>query len=175
MDLVVRLMELDEVDIRIEYFHQSSSQHLEQLGIDRSCLPDRGAWMDSYRKDYVLPIEERQGILLLWLGDGEPIGFSSVDEIEYGQRANMHLHVLEDENRNNGLGTECVKQSSSLYFELLKLKYLYCQPNSFNTAPNRTLQKAGFKFVQTYETKPSSLNFYQSVNQWVLEKDQIIR
>lgn len=173
MKLFVRPMELEEVSIRIDYFHNASPEFLEILGVDRSRLPTKTVWLESYRKDFALPIEQRRGVQLLWLGDGQPVGFSSVDKISFGQQANMHLHVLEAGKRNSGIGTECVRQSASIYFELLELQRLFCQPNAFNVAPNRTLQKVGFKFVRTYATTPSSINFHQPVNQWVMGVEQI--
>jgi hypothetical protein len=53
---------------------------------------------------------------------------------------------------------------------MLKLKSLFCEPNAFNIGPNRTLQKAGFKYVKTHMTVPGPLNFHQAVTRWVLER-----
>lgn len=169
MELSVREMTLDEVELRINYFHSASPEFLAQLGVDPARLPTPQAWRASYERDYARPQQERQNIQLLWLGDGEPVGFSSVDQIKLGSEAYMHLHVLDAGKRNAGIGTSCVEKSAALYFDLLKLDRLFCQPNAFNTAPNRALQKAGFRFVKTYETTPSSLNFRQPVTLWVLE------
>ena len=38
MALVVREMELAEVDLIIDYFHSATSEHLEILGVDPSTL-----------------------------------------------------------------------------------------------------------------------------------------
>jgi hypothetical protein len=46
---------------------------------------------------------------------------------------------------------------------------LFCEPNAFNVAPNRTLQRAGFKYVKTHMTVPGLLNFHQAVTRWVFE------
>ena len=56
------------------------------------------------------------------------------------------------------------------YFSTLALDRLYCQPNAFNVAPNRTLQKAGFRYVQTFIDQPHPMNFRQALTQWVLER-----
>jgi hypothetical protein len=64
----------------------------------------------------------------------------------------------------------CVRQSVEIYFQLLALERLLCEPNAFNMAPNRTLQKAGFQYVKTHMTVPGPLNFHQAVTQWVVEK-----
>jgi len=57
-----------------------------------------------------------------------------------------------------------------IYFEVLKLERLFCEPNAFNVAPNRTLQSAGFKYLKTYKTVPGPLNYHQAVTRWVIEK-----
>jgi RimJ/RimL family protein N-acetyltransferase len=100
----------------------------------------------------------------------QPIGFSMSDKIVFGERANMHLHVVNPENRNQGMGTECVRRSVDIYFEALRLKRLFCEPNAFNVAPNRTLQKAGFRYVKTHMTVPSALTYHQAVTRWVVER-----
>jgi RimJ/RimL family protein N-acetyltransferase len=70
-----------------------------------------------------------------WLADDRPVGFSTSDKIRYGEQANMHLHVTDPERRNQGLGAECVRRSVDIYFERLKLKRLFCEPNAFNVGP----------------------------------------
>ena len=98
------------------------------------------------------------------------IGFSSCDKISFGERANMHLHVIEDGHRRRGFGTESVRRSVEIYFDRLQLKVLFCEPNAFNEAPNRTLQKAGFKYLKTYVTVPGPMNSRQAVTCWMMER-----
>jgi RimJ/RimL family protein N-acetyltransferase len=109
-------------------------------------------------------------VLVVWLSDDRPIGFSTSDKIAYGEQANMHLHVTEPELRKQGVGVECVRRSVDIYFERLRLKRLFCEPNAFNVAPNRTLQKAGFKYLKTHMTVPGPLNTHQAVTRWVIER-----
>jgi len=109
-------------------------------------------------------------VLVIWLSDDQPIGFSTSDKIIYGEQANMHLHVIDPGRRHQGAGAECVRRSVDLYFEQLQLKRLFCEPHAFNVAPNRTLQKAGFKYLKTHMTVPGPLNFHQAVTRWVIER-----
>ncbi len=81
----------------------------------------------------------------------------------------MHLHVVDAHRRRSGLGNVLVRQTAALYFEALELKRLFCEPNAFNVAPNRTLQTAGFRYVKTHMTIPGPLNHHQEVTRWVLE------
>ena len=163
-------MQLAEVGIRINYFHDASDEHLRLLGVDRSLLPTRQAWRAFYEEDYARPIRERFNYALVWQRNGQVVGFSSTDRIDFGNEAFMHLHVLEPRLRSTGLGTQFVTLSAQIYFEVLELRRLFCEPNAFNVAPNRTLQRAGFRYLFTHEAQPSSINFPQVTTRWVRDR-----
>jgi len=172
MSIVAREMALSEVGFIVDYFLGATPEHLETMGVDPSRLPRRGEWLERYRQEYALPIEKRSTFLTIWLtGDG-PVGFSTCNPMVYGERANMHLHVVVPELRQTGIGVEGVKQSAAIYFDRLKLKLLFCEPNAFNVGPNRTLQKAGFKYLKTHMTVPGAINYHQAVTRWVMERDE---
>ena len=170
--LRVREMQLAEVEIRFNYFHDASDEHLRTLGVDRTLLPTRDAWRALYEQDYARPIRERDIYSLVWELDDRPVGFSSVDQIVFGKEAFMHLHILSPMRRNSGLGTEFVKESARIYFQVLELERLFSEPNAFNVAPNRTLQRAGFRYLFTHETTPGPLNFPQTATRWVLARPE---
>jgi len=140
------------------------------LGVDRASLPSRDAWHSTYVEDYARPIEEREGYSLVWELDGRTVGFSSTDRIVFGEEAFMHLHIMGPDLRHRGYGTEFVKESARHYFRVLQLERLYCEPNAFNRAPNRTLQRAGFHYLFTHEAQPSPMNFHQATTRWMLDR-----
>jgi RimJ/RimL family protein N-acetyltransferase len=170
MTLKVREMMGSEIDLVIDYFQHSTPEYLETLGVDPTRLPPVDAWRDRLRRECGLPADQRAVVLVIWLSDEQPIGFSSSDKIRYGEQAHMHLHVTAPERRHQGIGAECVKRTVDIYFERLKLKRIFCEPNAFNVPPNRTLQKAGFKYLKTHMTVPGPLNFHQAVTRWVMER-----
>ena len=171
MALSVREMTLPETELIIDYFlRRSTREHLDMLGIDPALLAGADVWRQGFRREYELAIEERTGLFLIWLCDAVPVGFSSCDTIVPGESACMHLHITEPERRGQGIGTQCVRQSAAIYFDRLRLKRLYCQPNAFNVAPNRTLQKAGFKYLETCMMRPGPINRHQAVTRWVIER-----
>ena len=170
MGIVVREMALTETDLVIDYFHGATTEHLEMLGVDPTRLPTKTAWRERFERAFSLPLEKRRGFLVIWLLDERAVGFSSCDKIVFGERANMHLHVAEPIHRKQGIGAECVRHSVDIYFEKLRLKSLFCEPNAFNVGPTRTLQKAGFKYVKTHMTVPGPINFHQAVTRWVIER-----
>ena len=168
--LTVRGMGLNDVDLRIDYFHDAPDAHLAMLGVDRALLPSRKDWRDFYEADYSRPISERLNYSLIWELDGLAVGFSSTDQINFGNQAFMHLHILESGRRRAGLGAEFVRRSATIYFRVLEIKQLFCEPNAFNIAPNRTLQRAGFRYLFTHHTIPSAINFPQVATRWVLDR-----
>ena len=170
METTVRLMTCSEAELIIEYFHRASPEHLETLGVDPTRLPSADVWRQRLDREFAVPLEQRTNLLVIWLLDQEPVGFSTADTIVFGERAKMHLHVTRPELRNAGIGVKCVRDSVDLYFTTLRLKQLFCEPNAFNVAPNRTLQKAGFRYVKTHMTVPGPLNFHQAVTRWVIER-----
>jgi RimJ/RimL family protein N-acetyltransferase len=171
--IAVREMVPGEAHLVADYFNQATPEFLEILGVDPTRLGGLNGLQDRLQTERMLALDERRVIQLVWLGDDRPIGFSNCDKIVFAERANMHLHVIDPELRQRGIGTECVRRSVRIYFELLRLRELFCEPNAFNTAPNRTIQKAGFKYVKTYTTVPGPLNFHQAVTRWVIRREDI--
>lgn len=168
--LIVRQMSLEETELIIRYFYDSPAEHLELLGVDPTRLPRPESWREHHRREYELPVDQRATMPIIWLFDDEPIGFSTADKIAYGEQANMHLHVIDAHRRGKGFGTECVRETAKVYFDQLAIQRLLCEPNAFNVAPNRTLQKAGFKYLKTHRTVPGPLNYHQPVTRWILER-----
>jgi RimJ/RimL family protein N-acetyltransferase len=170
VSLAVREMGIDEVDLIIDYFHGSTREHLDLLGVDPQLLPVPDHWRAWYRSEYSRPGEERSTALGIWELDGAPVGFSTADQITFGEEAYMHLHVVDPDKRRSGIGTRCVRDTVEFYFSRLALKRLFCSPNAFNVAPNRTLQAAGFRYLKTHMTIPGPINYRQAVTEWVLER-----
>lgn len=169
VELLVRPMDVEDLDVRIRYFQEATDEHLRLIGVDRTKLGTLEAWRASFEEDYARPVAQRTDYGLIWEADGETIGFSTADRIAFGDRAYMHLHLLRVEHRRKGYGSELVRRSARTYVELFQLAHLYCEPHALNVAPNRTLQAAGFKYVSTQWATPAPLNVEQVTNLWVFE------
>src|SRR3954469_13121803 len=108
MTLTVREMAAAETDLIVDYFLNATPEHLEMLGVDPTRFPTAASWRERFHREYALPIEQRNVLLVIWLSDRRPVGFSTSDKIRFGDQANMHLHVTAPEHRQQGVGTECV-------------------------------------------------------------------
>lgn len=173
--ITVREIAFSDIELIADYWLKSDPDFLISLGVDLKKLPTRKGLTEMLIKQINSPIQQKNSYALIWEGNHEPIGHSNVNQIEYGSVATMHLHLWQKENRMKGLGTELVKKSLPYYFEKLKIKKLICEPYAFNPAPNKTLEKVGFKFIKRHITIPGSSNFEQEVNRWVLTKENFER
>ena len=160
-------MELADFEVPVAYFHNATDEHLDRLGVDRSRLPCPDAWRASFEQNLARPLEDRSQYGLVWEVDGTLVGFSTADQIRFRAEAHMHLHIIDAGRRASGLGTEFVRLTAVHLCDVLQLKQLYCEPNAFNVAPNRTLQRAGFKYVCSRESRPSPINTVQTTTIWV--------
>ncbi len=168
----IREFEAADVDFMINYFLQADPAFLELMGVEPGKLPRADAWRRIVLEDLERPLEHRKFYYLLWQIDGAPVGQSNINKIVYGKEAYMHLHLWGQEQRQRGHGTYFIRKSISRYFEKFQLQNLYCEPYALNQAPNKTLPKAGFEFIETYETTPGWINFKQRVNRWVLSREK---
>lgn len=158
----------------IDYFHGASDDHLRAMGVERGRLPAREAWLDSNWRDHELPDNDprRDRFCVAWLLDGTLVGHSSINKIHWGREAYAHLHLWTPDARNRGAGTEFFRRSVAVYFDRFQLELLIVEPYADNAAPNRVVQKLGFRFARRYRTVPGPLNFEQDVNRYEMTRTE---
>jgi RimJ/RimL family protein N-acetyltransferase len=139
------------------------------MGVDPSKLPDPQEWLARMLAEHELPGERKDRYYLAWWYEGRQVGHSSLGQIRPGEDAFIHLHLWEPQLRKLGLGTEFFQRSVALAVERFGLQRIYCEPYAGNPAPNRVLEKAGFRFVRRYRTVPGPINHEQEVNRYVFE------
>ena len=126
--LTVRPMELEDFEIRIAYFHEATDEHLDRLGVDRSRLPTPHAWRASFAENRARPLHERSEYGVVWDLDGAFVGFSTADQICFGDEAHMHLHIVDSEQRRLGLGSRFVGLTATHLCDVLRLNRLTASP-----------------------------------------------
>lgn len=173
MRLSVREIQLPDIDPIIHYWTSASDEQLEGMGVDIDKLPSAEQWREMIAAQITAPLDEKGSFCMIWELDGEPVGHNNIDRVRSGEEAYMHLHMWDASRRHKGLGTRFVRLCVPYFFRAYNLQKLFCQPNASNTAPNKTLQRAGFTFIRKYVTVPGSLNFEQQVNLWVFETGQL--
>lgn len=170
--LSVREMQVSDIPLIVQYWHQSDEQLLLQMGVDPFKIPPKQQLTDYLSIQLEKPISERQSFCIIWEIDHTPIGHCNTNPTTFGKNATMHLHIWNAAARKSGNGIQLLQLTLPYFFDRLQLQYLISEPYALNEAPNRTLKKVGFDFIKTYTTVPGSLNFEQSVNQWMLTAEK---
>ena len=169
----VREIEIRDISLITDYWLRSDPDFLIGMGVDLKKLPSKKGFEEMLSKQISLPLNRKESYAVIWEYNEEPIGHSNLNEIVFGKQAKMHLHIWKTSYRQKGIGTKLLQKSLLQYFEKLQLEKLICEPYSFNTAPNKALQRIGFEFIKQYKTIPGALNFEQLVNRWELTKDNL--
>lgn len=168
----IRPAEVVDYPSIVDYFRSGSDAFLSGMGVERSKLPDRDVWLKLLGENHELPIERKNLYYLIWFVNDEPIGHSNINKIIFGDEAYMHLHMWKPDVRTKGYGFKLINQCLPEYFNTFNLKRLWCEPYALNPAPNKTLKRAGFTLIKTYDTIPGLISFHQPVNRWCMTRDE---
>jgi RimJ/RimL family protein N-acetyltransferase len=172
MELSVREMEKEDIEIIVDYFVNADIYFLKSIGADKTKLPNRTEWIKKLNNEFEKTNKKKQYYYIIWMIDNQPTGHSNINKIDFGKTATMHLHLWKSNNRQKGLGPQFLKRTIPYYFNNFKLEKLICEPKSKNIAPNQILKKVGFKFIKEYETVLGMINFLQSVNRYEMTKER---
>jgi RimJ/RimL family protein N-acetyltransferase len=164
--LSVREMMTPDITAIADYWLYSEPQYLKSLGVDLQKLPDRISLTGMLESQLELNYTEKNTYCTIWLKDGMPIGHCNVNKIKYGEEAYLHRHLWNAADRGKGYGEVLLRKSIPCFFYNLRLHRIFSQPYSLNTAPNKTLEKAGFQFIRKEKCIPGNINFEQEVNLW---------
>jgi RimJ/RimL family protein N-acetyltransferase len=173
--LSVREMIKEDIGLITQYWLTAENSFLTGMGVDLGKMPGKEGWIKMLGEQLSQSYKEKKSYCIIWLEDNKPVGHSNVSKILFGETAYMHLHLWYPVTRKKGCGTMFVKSTLPFFFENLKLKKVCCEPYSLNPAPNKTLARAGFRFVKEYSTIPGWLNFEQTVNLWEMSYDDFIK
>lgn len=165
----MREIQQSDIPLLIAYWQNASDEYLLGMGTDPAKMPAHDEWVNMLTEQIQTDYPGKKSYALIWLLDGRPVGHSNVNKIVFGQEAYMHLHLWDASLRHTGYGVQFVQLGIPYFFKNLRLKKIYCEPYALNPAPNKTLPKAGFRFVRSYITVPGFLNFEQEVNLWEMD------
>lgn len=170
--LSVREIKKTDIEPILEYWFGAKVQFLLGMGVDIKKMPKREEFAAMLTEQLNQAYRQKQSYCIIWVIDGKAVGHSNVNKIVFGQEASMHLHLWNTGTRQKGAGTEFVKMSLGYFFTNLELAKVYSEPYALNVAPNKTLEKAGFKLSKNYVTTPGWINFEQPVNRWEMSYEE---
>ena len=117
-----RPLEEKDLPVLMDYWYSLNDGQLESMGVDLEKFPKRKDFEANIRKQLSLPIKDRHSFAMIWEVNGQPVGHNSINFIEFGIKANMHLHLWNASNRQKGIGIELLKKSIPAFFHHLKFK-----------------------------------------------------
>lgn len=165
-EVSVREITKSDIELIADYWTMSDPSFMLSMGVDVAKIPPRPELVKMLEEQLSQRYDEKKSYAIVWLVNGKPAGHSNVNNIVFGEEAQMHLHLWNALNRQKGLGMKLMKMTIPYFFSNLHLKTIFCEPYAINPAPNQTLRKLGFEFVKRYVTTPGHLNFEQEVNRW---------
>ena len=171
MILTVREMVLDDIPNIVDYFLLADSEYLKRMGADKSKLPKRDDWINKLKFENEQDYHNKSFYYIIWELNGQAVGHTNINNIDFGETAVMHLHIWKPSIRAKGMGKFLLAKSIPYFFKHFELKSIKCEPYAYNPAPNKVLPKIGFRFIKKYETTPGWINFKQEVNSYILKKD----
>ena len=168
----IREILLEDIDQITQYWLCANDDALSKMGVDKSKILSAPEWKKFLQEQIASPLNQKNSYCLIWLLNGKAVGHSNVNKIIFGESAYMHLHMWTSTARKKGAGLAFIKLCIPKFFEILKLKTIFCEPKSDNEAPNKTLAKVGFTFVKKHSCIPGWICFEQEVNLWELKAPQ---
>lgn len=173
--IIVREMTLAEHMLVADYWGNASDSHLLALGVDKTKLPSRGQWVKTLTDQFHTSLSERHMFYLGWEFQGDLVGHSNMSPFTYGKTGMIHMHIWDDANRGQGIAKSCLGQSIAMFFDILNLQMIICEPYAQNIGPNKVLQSLGFRPVKRYWTTPGPINLQQEVNRHeIYKQEQVI-
>ncbi len=162
----IRPLQRDELRKVVEYFYAASDTLLETMGVDRAKYLPEAEWRALLDADFDNELTQRQFFYVGWEYEGELIGHCNINNIIFGDRANIHAHIWNPERRMSGLGLRLLRDSVGYFFAKFDLRMIIAEPCADNPGPNRVLRKLGLTPVRTYECVPGWINFKQTVHRY---------
>jgi len=154
----------------INYWVNAAPEYLLGMGADPGKMPSRDVWQADLERILATPERQAKTFYLIWLVDGQPIGFNSLKNIVHGKHGEMHLHIWQSGSRGKGYGAVLFCLAAVEFFKRFDLKTIYCEPSAANAAPNRMLQRIGFPLVLTHTTASSEISQVCEVNRYAIDR-----
>src|SRR5690606_38061493 len=173
--LSIRALSVADIPFIVNYWLQSSPENLVRMGVDTLKIPTASQFEEGLRSLLEQDNQEAKTSYRIWHVDDLPIGFSSLKNIQYEQRGEMHLHIWNSSFIGRGYGPILFCLSAQSFYDTFKLKAIKCEPRASNPFPNRMLQKIGFPFVGSRVGASSELSLSCELNQYTISLDTASR
>lgn len=165
----IYLSPINENDLELYTKWMNDSSVTDGLGMSSriTTLSNEADWITNTSKngEYQFAIIDKKTDSLI--GGG---GFSVINHLR--QIAEVGLFIGDEENRNNGYGTEALNLIIKYGFEYLNLNNVMLKVYSFNKRAVKCYEKVGFKeFGRRHQVIPMNNNWYDEIYMEILKSD----
>jgi hypothetical protein len=168
--LSVRPLIEQDIPFILSYWFDKSDADFNKMGADKTKFPARQQF-DEYLHDLChTPLKKIKTLYMIWLINGNPVGYSALKDITKNKIGAMHLHMWNAENRGKGYGAKLFCMSALQFYEIFKFKLMLCEPKATNPAPNSMLTKIGFKKWKTSLSASSDVSVVCENNSYIIDK-----
>ena len=141
--------------------------YLHMLGVDPAACPN-GRVARTYQRDAALPRSSASARSCCgWSRFADRLLERRCDQ--FRPAGHMHLHILDPELRQQAWHSLRPAERGALF----RARAERCSASRTHSTPppNRALQRAGFRYLETIMAAPSPINYRQPVTRWVLERN----
>jgi RimJ/RimL family protein N-acetyltransferase len=174
MQATVRPWQEDDIPNIVRYWTTLSEADADRMGADRSRIPSAAEYARLLHQQLHAPATSAVAFYSMWLVDRKAIGFSSLKNIQFGKRGEMHLHIWDQVNRGKGIGSTLFCLSALDCYKRFELQEIVCEPSAKNPMPNRMLQKVGFPLLSSRIGRGSDIAAEQEMNTYGISADVAI-
>lgn len=169
---IITIRDFTEEDIVAQdlYFKNASDEFLFNMGVEVS-LARNFPSSSRVRPLLAIPIKERSVHNFAFDVDGQLVGMCVVKKIQVGEKAEVHGHIFNLENRHQGYGQRIFWQMMKKIFETYEVKILICEPCVTNLAPNGLLQKMGLKVTAQLNKPAEGILRQYTANHYQITKE----
>lgn len=136
-----------DIPIFIDYWHDTSTTHIREMGVDQGRLPTRQAMREAlsiaFDRRQNSPVRAASRIVAI-CASGRTIGFHQVTDLETSNRsAVMHGYITHPSWRGRGVGTVSYTKSMQLFFDRFDLNSIVFETPNNNFAAQAVKRKLG--------------------------------
>jgi RimJ/RimL family protein N-acetyltransferase len=177
-ELVLRDLVESEIEVFVDYWHESPPEYLDFLGVDREKLGTREDTRERFRRSIRSGDPRQERVVLVLTLAGRPIAYANLHFV-HPMENYLHAHVVDPDMRDQGIASLLLLRTLQAVFDSFPIERLIIQTRPTNTRINHVLQKAGLtaetRFIPDPDGLPVPGEFcvYDVDPAWVSEMSQL--
>jgi [ribosomal protein S5]-alanine N-acetyltransferase len=163
----------DHIAYITRYWTSGDASFWEGMGLNPAKIPSAEKMAEDFRLMAQTADRQKRVCSLVWELNGVPVGYTTLKRIEFGVRADVHLHMWASDLRGRGYGVRFMQLALREFFRRFHLPFILCEPLAANPAPNAVMRKLGATFLGVAQMVPSELCHEVEAARYKITPDQV--